>query len=269
MRLPVLKFFAGFSAAMGSLFLSFSLGTDYWLLASESCDPGDHTPIRLKRLTEGNAIASTPTETAPLSFHEGIFWRCTFKRKLDDTVWAFWITNQPPSKTCMPAYLFTHPVGEKTSGVTALDPATVYRGLWCIVSLLAILSILIGGLVTVCAFPLANQRLYKVGGALFITGGLLYLCVMVMFVVWVQLWDSLEQSVFRRRGSVCSSLHLDVHYGVSFMFAPISVFFCLLAGLLLLLLLLLFIQTPTGAGAGSTEETERSAFTECNEFSTV
>lgn len=39
MRLAVLQFMAGFCGALGCMFFLFSLGTDYWLLFLESCDP--------------------------------------------------------------------------------------------------------------------------------------------------------------------------------------------------------------------------------------
>lgn len=38
MRLAVLQFLAGFFGAVSSMFLLGSLGSDYWLLAFESCD---------------------------------------------------------------------------------------------------------------------------------------------------------------------------------------------------------------------------------------
>lgn len=51
MQLAVLQFMAGFCGALGSIFLLLSLGTDYWLIASETCDPGDKDTGRHERVT--------------------------------------------------------------------------------------------------------------------------------------------------------------------------------------------------------------------------
>lgn len=39
MKLSVALFFAGLFAALAAVFILLSFGTDYWLLASESCHP--------------------------------------------------------------------------------------------------------------------------------------------------------------------------------------------------------------------------------------
>lgn len=65
--------------------------------------------------------------------------------------------------------------------------------------------------------------------------GLCLLAVLLMYLMWVQVLDTLEQVVHHRRVSGCPSFHLSVQHGPSFLLAPVAVFFCLLAGLLLLL----------------------------------
>lgn len=74
MHLVVLQFLAGFFGALTSMFLLGSLGSDYWLLVSESCAKDDATVFRLWRVTEVSVghICShilskfTPTELATL-----------------------------------------------------------------------------------------------------------------------------------------------------------------------------------------------------------
>lgn len=66
--------------------------------------------------------------------------------------------------------------------------------------------------------------------------GLSLLCVVVMYVLWLQVLDVLDVYVEHQRSALCPNFHLSISYGLSFMFAPIGIFFCLLAGLLFLLI---------------------------------
>lgn len=59
--------------------------------------------------------------------------------------------------------------------------------------------------------------------------------MVVMYLLWIQVLDTLEQFVLRQRASDCPSFHLSVQHGPSFLLAPVAVFFCLLAGLLCML----------------------------------
>lgn len=52
MHLVVLRFLAGFFGALSSIFLLGSLGSDYWLLVSESCEQGDVAVFRPWRVTK-------------------------------------------------------------------------------------------------------------------------------------------------------------------------------------------------------------------------
>ena len=65
--------------------------------------------------------------------------------------------------------------------------------------------------------------------------GLGLLAVVLMYLMWVQVLDTLEQFALHRRLSGCPSVHLGVQHGPSFLLAPVAVFFCLLAGLLFIL----------------------------------
>ena len=47
----------------------------------------------------------------------------------------------------------------------------VFRTFWSSFLVLGVVSVVIGGLVVLCAAPLSNHRLYKVGGAFQLSGG--------------------------------------------------------------------------------------------------
>lgn len=47
MKLSVALFFAGLFGALAAVFILLSFGTDYWLLASESCHPNPSRPVDL------------------------------------------------------------------------------------------------------------------------------------------------------------------------------------------------------------------------------
>lgn len=66
--------------------------------------------------------------------------------------------------------------------------------------------------------------------------GLCLLAVVVMYLMWVQVLNTLERFALHRRASTCPSYHLSVQHGPSFLLAPVGVFFSLLAGLLFVLL---------------------------------
>lgn len=50
-------------------------------------------------------------------------------------------------------------------------PLLVQRAFWCVIFVLGVILVIIGGFVTICATPGISHRLYETGGALFITGG--------------------------------------------------------------------------------------------------
>ncbi|KAK2857076.1 hypothetical protein Q5P01_005811 [Channa striata] len=228
-RLKALLFFALFFGAAGFLFTLLSCGTEYWLLAAESCS----------RPEDGHGQAAGDVRI----FHEGLFWRCSFMAVSHEySIWDLWISKQPSSTVCQTAFLFPFPLNEPRHPWLELhaepyEPhsAIVFRTFWSIFLVTGIAAVVTGGLVVICAGPLANHKLYKVGGALQLCGGLCLLAVVLMYVMWFHVLDTLEQFALRQRVLNCPSFHLSVQHGPSFLMAPVAVFFCLLAGLLFVL----------------------------------
>ncbi|XP_037646386.1 transmembrane protein 182 [Sebastes umbrosus] len=263
MKLSVALFFAGLFGALAAVFTLLSFGTDYWLLASESCQPnpaGSVGPggVTLERgdvvmqegtsnvtsdvvLQEGTGEVTSGVmvqEGYVTLYHEGFFWRCSFGGNVgdDDLMWKLWFTNQPHSKVCMHAYLFPFPISHQTHNATEYDSAIIYRGFWSIFMLIGVAAVVLGGFFIICAAPFASHRLYKAGGGLFLASGLFLLCVVVMYVLWVQVLGVVDAYVDHQRSTMCPGFQLSLSYGLSFMFAPIGIFFCLLAGLLFVLI---------------------------------
>uniref|UniRef100_UPI003AAFD6B1 transmembrane protein 182 isoform X3 n=1 Tax=Centroberyx gerrardi TaxID=166262 RepID=UPI003AAFD6B1 len=232
MKLSVALFFAGLFGALAAVFILLSFGTDYWLLASETCDP---KPVGT--IGPGGVIVENVSDLTTF-YHEGFFWRCSFGASVDDNnlLWKLWFTNQPHSKVCMHAYLFPFPVSHQTHNATDYDSAIIYRGFWSVFMLIGVAAVVLGGFVIICAAPFASHHLYKAGGGLFLISGLFLLCVVVMYVLWVQVLDVVDLYVDHQRSVVCPNFQLSLNYGLSFMFAPVGIFFCLLAGLLFLLI---------------------------------
>ncbi|XP_042613918.1 transmembrane protein 182-like isoform X2 [Cyprinus carpio] len=232
-------------------------------MASETC--GDAALFKLWRVTKDISQAqpdsSNQAENTLLFYHEGLFWRCSYHKGSDGeqySILAFLIINQPSQKVCEPAYLSHAPVSGLPNSVLTLDSATVQRAFWCAIFVLGVILVLIGGFVTICATPGTRHRLYETGGALFITGGILLMSVVLLFAVWVQVSDSLERYGLQRRRLVCPNLQLSVHYGLSFMLAATGAFLCLLTGLLLML-----IPSVSRASARDTENQPFSLREEC------
>ncbi|XP_031147634.1 transmembrane protein 182-like [Sander lucioperca] len=241
-RLKVLLFLALFFGATGFLFTLLSCGTEYWLLAAESCSRPEER-YGGSGLREGKS--STEVIDGVRIFHEGLFWRCSFMAVSNEhSIWDILIPNQPPSKVCHTAFLFPFPVNERSR----LEPhsfptqpyehqsAIVFRTFWSIFLATGLAAVVISVFIVICAGPLTNHRLYKVGGALLLCGGLCLLAVMVMYLMWVQVLDTLEQFAHHQRVSTCPSFHLSIQHGPSFLLAPVAVFFCLLAGLLFIMI---------------------------------
>ncbi|KAM8855016.1 transmembrane protein 182 [Spinachia spinachia] len=239
MKLSVALFFAGLFGALAAVFILLSFGTDYWLLASETCHPNPGGPVGAGRGTaEGGDVGLQKCSSGITLYHEGFFWRCSFGSNAsdDNLMWNLWFTNQPHSKVCMQAYLFPFPVSHQTHNATQYDSAIIYRGFWSIFMLIGVASVVLGGFFIICAAPFASARLYKAGGGLFLASGLFLLCVVVMYVLWVQVLDVVDVYIDHKRATEGQDFHLSLNYGLSFMFAPIGIFFCLLAGLLFLLI---------------------------------
>uniref|UniRef100_H2MAK8 Transmembrane protein 182 n=1 Tax=Oryzias latipes TaxID=8090 RepID=H2MAK8_ORYLA len=170
MKLSVALFFAGLFGALAAVFILFSFGTDYWLLASEGCHS---SPEKSYEEDHGKNITL---------YHEGFFWRCSFRGSVDENhlITKLWFTNQPHLKECQPAYLFPFPVSYQTHNATEYDHAIIYRGFWSIFMLIGVAAVILGGFFIICAAPFASHRLYKAGGGFFLVSGLFLLCVVVM-----------------------------------------------------------------------------------------
>ncbi|KAI4892716.1 hypothetical protein NFI96_015315 [Prochilodus magdalenae] len=234
MKLSVALFFAGLFGALAAVFILLSFGTDYWLLASESCKMDPNPPMKSGGLGVNN---TADPENTSLFYHEGFFWRCSFGGRVEeDSMLKFWFTNQPHSKTCIHAYLFPFPISEQTHNATVYESAIIYRGFWSVFVLLGVTAVILGGFIIICAAPFASHCLYKAGGGLFLISGFFVLAATVMFVIWVELMDVVHSYMSYQETHLCSGFQLNISYGLSFMFAPVGVFFCLLSGLLFLLI---------------------------------
>lgn len=222
--------------ALAAVFILLSFGTDYWLLAAETCTSHPTEPTDASIQRGDGAVQEVSTDVT--LYHEGFFWRCSFGGDVADEnlLWKLWFSDQPHSKVCMPAYLFPFPVSHPTYNATDYNSAIIYRGFWSVFMLIGVVSVALGGFFIICAAPFASHRLYKAGGGLFITSGLFLLGVVVMYVLWLQVLDVVPLYVDHQRATVCPDFEISLSYGLSFMFAPIGIFFCLLAGLLFLLI---------------------------------
>ncbi|KAJ8013280.1 hypothetical protein DPEC_G00051610 [Dallia pectoralis] len=240
MKLSVALFFAGLFGSLAALFVLLSFGTDYWLVASETCGTNRTVAPGGVALEQGDIFLGQPGVESPpdaMIYHEGFFWRCSFRGNLDDNPHLkTWITNQPSSKVCIPAYLFPFPVSDQTHNATAYESAIIYRGFWSVFMLIGVAAVVLGGFFIVCAAPFASHRLYKAGGGLFLISAVFLLGVVLMFVLWVEVMDVVQVYEQHQRMTVCDSFQLTISYGLSFFFAPVGIAFCLLAGLLFLLI---------------------------------
>ncbi|NP_001072403.1 transmembrane protein 182 precursor [Xenopus tropicalis] len=225
MKLSIGIFFGGLFGALGILIYLVAFGSDYWLLAKE-----------IEKCSENQETGDNATHSV-LLHHEGFFWRCWFNHAEEEnsnTMENFWFTNQAPTKNCTHAYLSPFPQNRDNSNSTSYHSALVYRGFWNIFMLLGVVTAVIGGFLIICAAPFTNHRIYKAGGGLFITSGILFALVVVMHVFWVQSVSDIKGYTDTRQQD-CSQFTVYVSFGWSFMLAPFGIFFCLFAGMLFLL----------------------------------
>lgn len=238
----LLLFLSLFFTAVGCLFTMLCCGTDYWLLAAEACgQPQGIVGEALNDRTDRRTDFDTEVLAGGRVFHEGLLWRCWFPTGSSDfSAWDLWIPNQPPSKRCQAAFLFPFPANRLMKGRSlAPEPyeghsAIVFRTFWGIFLVAGLTAVTTGGFVALCAGPLASHRLFEMGGALQLCGGVCLLLVLIMYLLWVQVLDTLEQWAHHRQLTGCPSFRLHVRHGPSFLLAPVAVFFWLLAGGLLL-----------------------------------
>ncbi|XP_054695970.1 transmembrane protein 182-like isoform X3 [Grus americana] len=101
MKAGVAALTAGILGGTGVLLFLIAFGTDYWLLATETCGVFEHGNSTLR-----TREAEMPTEVRKeiLTFHhEGFFWRCWFFGKgHPETIWTF---CQPSTPQVLHAWL--------------------------------------------------------------------------------------------------------------------------------------------------------------------
>ncbi|XP_076118832.1 transmembrane protein 182 [Alosa pseudoharengus] len=236
MKLRVALFFAGLFGALATIFILLSFGTDYWLIAFETCPAPEGTADLVER---GDMVVNQDAEDPTVFHHEGFFWLCSFTGRLEasdgENLLKFWFTNQPHSKECKHAYLFPYPVSEVSHNATTYDSAIIYRGFWSVFMLVGVAAAVLAGFLIICAAPFSSHCLYKAGGGLYLISALFLLVVTIMFVIWKEVLDVVP--LYKEYQSArCPDFDMSMEYGISFMFAPVGVFFCLLAGLLFLLI---------------------------------
>ncbi|XP_076203173.1 transmembrane protein 182-like isoform X2 [Aptenodytes patagonicus] len=163
MKAGVAALAAGILGGTGVLLFLIAFGTDYWLLATETCGVFER---RNSTLQTGEAETPTEVRKEILTFHhEGFFWRCWFFGKGHlETIWTFWYTSQAHPKFCMHGYLFPMPIALGPFPHPSYDTTAVYRGFWTAFIMLAIAAGLVGGLLLVCSVPFVSPGSYKVGG---------------------------------------------------------------------------------------------------------
>lgn len=222
MKLSVAIFFGGLFGALGILLFLVAFGTDYWLLATEAGRCSDGLNYTREEITY---------------HHEGFFWRCWFSGSIDETtnsIWKFWYTNQAPSKNCTHAYLSPFPYFRDEHNSTAYDSAIIYRGFWSVLLLLGVVTAVLASFFIVCAAPFGSHVLYKVGGGFFISAGIVFTLVVVMYVIWLQAMADLDNYVTIKKTD-CPDFTIYVRYGWSFILAPVGIFFAMFSGMLFLL----------------------------------
>ncbi|NXL64871.1 TM182 protein, partial [Chordeiles acutipennis] len=212
---------AGILGGTGVLLFLISFGTDYWLLATETCGAETPTEVRKEILT---------------FHHEGFFWRCWFfSEGHSESIWTFWYSDQAHPKFCMHGYLFPLPIALGPFPHPSYDTTAVYRGFWTAFIMLAVAAGLVGGLLLVCGVPFVSPRSYKVGGGFLLVSGL-FLLLIFLFVIWKEFAADFQKYILLERSEKCmEDVPVHAYYGWSFMFAAAGVPLVLLSGLLFFL----------------------------------
>nr|XP_060612528.1 transmembrane protein 182-like [Anolis sagrei ordinatus] len=233
MKIKIAAFLAGILGVLGVLLFLVAFGTDYWLLATETC--GGFEPENSTLHTKEVGREAWKEQNEILTFHhEGFFWRCWFfGEDYKETIWNFWFTSQAHPKHCMHGYLFPMPIALGPYPHPSYDATAVYRGFWTALIVLGVTASLVGGFLLVCGVPFVNARFYKVGGGFLLTAGGLFALLIFMFVMWKEFAADLPKYILLERHERClDGIPVNVYYGWSFMFAAAGVPLVLLSGLL-------------------------------------
>ncbi|XP_034969771.1 transmembrane protein 182 isoform X1 [Zootoca vivipara] len=231
MKIKIAAFLAGIIGVLGVLLFLVAFGTDYWLLATETC--GGFIPENSTYHTE--EVGTGNWTKGILTFHhEGFFWRCWFfGEDYKETIWNFWFTSQAHPKHCMHGYLFPMPIALGPHPHPSYDATAVYRGFWTAFIVLAVTASLVGGFLLVCGVPFVSARFYKVGGGFLITAGALFALLIFMFAMWKEFAADLPKYILLERSERClDDTPVNVYYGWSFMFAAAGVPLVFLSGIL-------------------------------------
>ncbi|KAF1540288.1 hypothetical protein FQV19_0007428, partial [Eudyptula minor] len=221
MKAGVAALAAGILGGTGMLLFLIAFGTDYWLLATETCGAETPTEVRKEILT---------------FHHEGFFWRCWFFGEGHlETIWTFWYSEYdataPHSQHSL-TYGLPKTVFPLLSPDFTLFDRAVYRGFWTAFIMLAVAAGLVGGLLLVCGMPFVSPRSYKVGGGFLLASGL-FLLLIFLFVMWKEFAADFRKYILLERSEKCmDDVPVHVYYGWSFMFAAAGVPLVLLSGLL-------------------------------------
>ncbi|KFW06930.1 Transmembrane protein 182, partial [Fulmarus glacialis] len=216
---------AGILGGTGVLLFLIAFGTDYWLLATETCGVFEHGNSTLR-----TGEAETPAEVRKeiLTFHhEGFFWRCWFFGEgHPETIWTFWYTSQAHPKFCMHGYLFPMPVALGPFPHPSYDTtAGMLRGAWGW-SGLRRSSLTLTQTQGMSCVSENNSSLSLFPGGLF-------LLLIFLFVMWKEFVADFQKYILLERSEKCmDDVPVHVYYGWSFMFAAAGVPLVLLSGLL-------------------------------------
>ncbi|ERE65712.1 transmembrane protein [Cricetulus griseus] len=182
MKIGIAALVAGIIGAVGIILFLVAFGTEYWLLATETCGSFDSNNETLDIDEESDEDMH---DYEVIYHHEGFFWRCWFFGDDPQTsVWRYWLMNQPHPKRCIPGYLFPmqiavgpfpHPSFDATAETRLIRKSRrgdrtvkfqhkMYRGFWTIFIILGAASSLSGGFLLVYGVPFASAVCYKVGG---------------------------------------------------------------------------------------------------------
>ncbi|NXW41018.1 TM182 protein, partial [Nyctiprogne leucopyga] len=214
---------AGILGGTGVLLFLVAFGTDYWLLATETC--GVFQEVRKEILT---------------FHHEGFFWRCWFFGEgHSESIWTFWYTSQAHPKFCMHGYLFPMPIAlgpfPHPSYDTTAETTRMLRRVWgwfglrrSSLTLTQTQHLHLGCLCQHWDHLLGR----KLGG--FFRG--LFLLLIFFFVIWKEFAADFQKYILLERSEKCmEDVPVHVYYGWSFMFAAAGVPLVLLSGLLFFL----------------------------------
>uniref|UniRef100_A0A6J0URM3 Transmembrane protein 182-like n=1 Tax=Pogona vitticeps TaxID=103695 RepID=A0A6J0URM3_9SAUR len=233
MKVKIAAFLAGILGVLGVLLFLMSFGTDYWLLATETC--GGFEPENVTRPNKEDGREDWKEDAGILTFHhEGFFWRCWFFGEgYKETIWNFWFTSQAHPKHCIHGYLFPMPIALGPHPHPSYDATAVYRGFWTAFIVLGVTASLVGGFLLVCGVPFVNARFYKVGGGFLLAAGVLFAFLLLMFVMWKEFAADLPKYILLERSERCmNDTPVNVYYGWSFLFAAAGLPLVLMSGLL-------------------------------------